>query len=219
MYLLLGGELTSSRYQAFIWSGFLVATVAFACFTLLTSVRHIRNFAMSSISNFLQDTSTAMTSVLLVIAGLGVGPNFNSPLFPIHASFDMRDDHYATLLSQSTSAYAFLRSLGSSIGISASGLVFFEDVVQHQLPTLSVFNLTQAIENSDLLTQVEEQANVEVLHAAMQHVFIQVCICMGAGLFLSLLIGRHKFSNEPKEDPESEPRAVPRVDSFGTEDG
>ncbi|KAM0807788.1 putative Major facilitator superfamily domain-containing protein [Seiridium cardinale] len=160
-----------------------------------------------------------ITSVLLVLAGLGVGPNFNSPLFPIHASFDISDGNYAAVLSQSTSAYAFLRSLGSSIGISASGLVFFEDLAQHQLPSLSVFNLTQAIEYSDLLSKVEEHANVEVLHMAMQRVFIQVCICMGVGLFLSLLIGRHKFSNELDEDEDELPRGVPRVDSFGTEDG
>ncbi|KAK6077063.1 multidrug resistance protein fnx1 [Seiridium cupressi] len=164
-------------------------------------------------------TCFAITSVLLVLAGLGVGPNFNSPLFPIHASFDISDGNYAAVLSQSTSAYAFLRSLGSSIGISASGLVFFEDLAQHQLPSLSVFNLTQAIEYSDLLSEVEEHANVEVLHMAMQHVFIQVCICMGVGLFLSLLIGRHKFSNELDEDGDELPRGVPRVDSFGTEDG
>ncbi|KAK9416329.1 putative Major facilitator superfamily domain-containing protein [Seiridium unicorne] len=164
-------------------------------------------------------TCFAVTSVLLVLAGLGVGPNFNSPLFPIHASFDISDGNYAAVLSQSTSAYAFLRSLGSSIGISASGLVFFEDLAQHQLPSLSVFNLTQAIEYSDLLSKVEEHANVEVLHMAMQHVFIQVCICMGVGLFLSLLIGRHKFSNELDEDEDELPRGVPRVDSFGTEDG
>ncbi|KAK9802318.1 putative Major facilitator superfamily domain-containing protein [Seiridium cardinale] len=141
-----------------------------------------------------------ITSVLLVLAGLGVGPNFNSPLFPIHASFDISDGNYAAVLSQSTSAYAFLRSLGSSIGISASGLVFFEDLAQHQLPSLSVFNLTQAIEYSDLLSKVEEHANVEVLHMAMQRVFIQ-------------------FSNELDEDEDELPRGVPRVDSFGTEDG
>jgi hypothetical protein len=167
----------------------------------------------------MQNSSTAVTSILLVISGLGVGPNFNSPLFPIHASFDMSDSNYASILSQSTSAYAFLRSLGSSIGISASGLVFFEDLSQHQLPSLSVFNLTQAIEYSNLLTEVEENANVEVLGTAMQHVFVQVCICMGAGLLLSLLIGRYQFSNEPEEDQEEITRRVPRIDSFGPEDG
>lgn len=133
----------------------------------------------------------------------------------------MSDNNYAAVLSHSTSAYAFLRSLGSSIGITASGLVFFEDIAHHQSATLSVFNLTQAIEYSELLTDVEETANVEVLHAAMQHVFIQVCICMGVGLLLSLFIGRHKFNNTESEEDEEEivPRSVPRVDSFGTEDG
>ncbi|KAH8195906.1 hypothetical protein TruAng_009919 [Truncatella angustata] len=177
------------RYQEFIWSGFFVASVAFACLTLLTS-----------------DTSTAITSLLLVIAGLGVGPNFNTPLFPVHASFDMSDSDYAATLSQSTSAYAFLRSLGSSIGITASGLVFFEDVAQHQSASLTVFNLTQAIEYSELLPEVEENANVEILHTAMQHVFIQVCVCI----------------NEPEEDQDDDgegARTIPRVDSFGTEDG
>ncbi|KAH6657943.1 major facilitator superfamily domain-containing protein [Truncatella angustata] len=193
------------RYQEFIWSGFFVASVAFACLTLLTS-----------------DTSTAITSLLLVIAGLGVGPNFNTPLFPVHASFDMSDSDYAATLSQSTSAYAFLRSLGSSIGITASGLVFFEDVAQHQSASLTVFNLTQAIEYSELLPEVEENANVEILHTAMQHVFIQVCVCMCVGLLLSFFIGRHQFSNEPEEDQDDDgegARTIPRVDSFGTEDG
>jgi hypothetical protein len=159
--------------------------------------------------------------VLLVISGLGVGPNFNAPLFPIHASFDTSDSDYASILTHSTSAYAFMRSLGSSIGITASGLVFFEDLSKHQLPSLSVFNLTQAIEYSDLLTEMEEQANVEVLQTAMQHVFIQVCITMCCGLLLSLLIRRHQFNNDDAEEDEDEviPRGVPRVDSFGTEDG
>ncbi|KAI4595837.1 hypothetical protein KJ359_006474 [Pestalotiopsis sp. 9143b] len=194
----------SRRYQIFIWAGFLVATITFACLVLLSTT-----------------TSTAVTSVMLVLGGLGVGPNFNAPLFPIHASFDTSDSHYASVLSHSTSAYAFMRSLGSSIGITASGLVFFEDLSKHQLPSLSIFNLTQAIEYSDLLTEMEEQANVEVLETAMQHVFIQVCICMCVGLVLSLLIRRHPFNNDEPEDDEEEviPRGVPRVDSFGTEDG
>lgn len=192
------------RYQVFIWSGFFIATITFACLTLLSPT-----------------TSTAVTSVLLIIGGLGVGPNFNAPLFPIHASFDTSDSDYASILTHSTSAYAFMRSLGSSIGITASGLVFFEDLSKHQLPSLSVFNLTQAIEYSDLLTEMEEQANVEVLQTAMQHVFIQVCITMCCGLLLSLLIRRHQFNNDDAEEDEDEviPRGVPRVDSFGTEDG
>ncbi|KAI1867358.1 hypothetical protein JX265_000805 [Neoarthrinium moseri] len=191
------------RYLEIIWSGFILACIACALLTILNP-----------------QTPMAIVAVLLAVAGTGFGPNFNSPLIPIHASFDISLENYESILMQSTEAYTFLRSLGSSIGISASGLVFFEDLAQHQLPTLSVFNMTQAIENAHNLTLVEESANVEVLHGAMQHVFIQVCVVMGIGLSLSFLIRRHPFTSNTEGDEEDDGiRGTPRVDSFGIEDG
>lgn len=161
---------------------------------------------------------------LLFFTGIGVGPNFNSPLFPVLASFDRDMADYEATRIHSAAAYAFIRSLGSSIGISISGLVFFADLANHQLPTLTVFNLTQAIEEIDYPNQAEEAAKVDVLRASMQHIFLQVCVVMGAGLLLGPLIGRHELSSgrsSPDEDEAEDNicRRVPRVDSFGTEDG
>jgi hypothetical protein len=167
-----------------------------------------------------QQVSIAGMYGLLIVTGVGVGPNFNSPLFPILASFDRGLVDYEGTRIRSAAAYAFIRSLGSSIGISISGLVFFADLAHHQLPTLTVFNLTQAIEAVGHLSQVEESANSEVLNASMQRIFFQICIVMGIGLFFGLLIGRHELGRGLGEGESDEVSpGVPRVDSFGTEDG
>ena len=74
-----------------------------------------------------------MTSVILIVAGIGVGPNFNSLLIPIHASFDETSPPSDIALSAST--YAFIRAIGSSLGISVGGLICFEELSRLSLDT------------------------------------------------------------------------------------
>ncbi|KAI1338956.1 major facilitator superfamily domain-containing protein [Xylariaceae sp. FL0016] len=194
--------LAIKRYRGITWAGFVIAVLGCGLLVLLDS-----------------SSSDSLISGLLVIAGVGFGPNFSALLLPIQASFDNKGGDKMSAVILSSSAYMFLRSLGSSIGISVSGLVFFEDLASHQLPSLSVFNLTQAIKNPGALSVLEEDANLGVFHLAMQHVFVQVCVVTGAGLLMSLVIAKHKF-DEGSSFPASDGRGIgTRIDSWGTDGG
>lgn len=67
--------------------------------------------------------------VYQIIAGLGVGPNFQSPLIALQTNVEPRD------IGSATSSFAFLRQLGTSISVVVGGVVF-DNVMQSQHATL-----------------------------------------------------------------------------------
>ncbi|KAF8477302.1 major facilitator superfamily-domain-containing protein [Kalaharituber pfeilii] len=65
-----------------------------------------------------------------VIAGAGCGPLFQGPLIAIHSVIDQRD------VGPATTAFWFLRSLATALGVSL-GLVVFQKVMQDQSSSLA----------------------------------------------------------------------------------
>lgn len=171
----------TKKYQTLICGSFLVATMG--CGMLV----HLN-----------KSTSTAITVVLLLIAGVGVAPNFNSLLIPIHASFDDSSDN--SDIAMSASAYSFIRTIGLSMGISISGLVCFDELQKLDAGSTKGMSISQLIDSVATMTGQEREVTVGVFETAMTHVFIEVAAVMGAGMFASFLIRKHKLGEKVRSD-------------------
>lgn len=139
-----------------------------------------------------------MTAAILIVAGIGFGPNFNSLLIPIHASFDDRSANADIALS--ASAYAFIRAIGSSVGISISGLVCFTELRRLPLESIAHMSVSQAIEALHTMTGAEKTETVHGFQKAMNSVFIEVTVAMGMGMLLSSIIGKHQLGETIRSD-------------------
>ncbi|KAI1209716.1 MFS general substrate transporter [Annulohypoxylon truncatum] len=67
--------------------------------------------------------------VYQIVAGIGVGPNFQSPLIALQTSVEPRD------IAAVTSTFGFVRQLSTSISVVIGGVVF-QNGMQRQYPTL-----------------------------------------------------------------------------------
>ncbi|KAI2468705.1 MFS general substrate transporter [Annulohypoxylon bovei var. microspora] len=67
--------------------------------------------------------------IFQIIAGIGVGPNFQSPLIALQTSVEPRD------IAAVTSTFGFVRQLSTSISVVIGGVVF-QNGMQRQYPTL-----------------------------------------------------------------------------------
>ncbi|CAM1501693.1 Fc.00g036770.m01.CDS01 [Cosmosporella sp. VM-42] len=141
------------RYRELIWVGFVIATLGCGLLSMLD-----------------ENSSVAVTSILLIVTGIGVGPNFNSLLIPIHASFDEMSPTSDVALS--ASAYAFIRAIGSSLGISVGGLICFEELGKLSLGA-GKLTVTQAIDAVHTMAGSEQEKAIGVFKRAMSHVFIE----------------------------------------------
>lgn len=151
-----------------------------------------------------QNTSVAVTSILLVVVGIGVGPNFNSLLIPIHASFDESSQNSDIALS--ASAYAFIRAIGNSLGISIGALTCFSVLSQSDNATIANESVVQAIISLRGMTGPEKVQTVAIFTKAMRSVFIEIVVFMGAGLLASSIIAHHTLGDKVRSNHKIDPK-------------
>lgn len=172
----------TKRYQEVIWGSSVLATAGCGLLVMLD-----------------ETTPTAVVVVLLLVAGIGVAPNFNSLLIPIHASLDDTFDNSAIAMSAST--YSFIRTIGLSLGISISGLVCFDGLRGlDSAGTTSGASISRLIEDLDHMDAAERARTVGAFDVAMRHVFIQVTVMMGIGMLASFMIRRHVLGEKIRSD-------------------
>ncbi|KAK2044530.1 major facilitator superfamily transporter [Colletotrichum somersetense] len=91
----------TGNYLYLIVGGMLVATVGFGLFRDLPLDRDLAKIVLYQ-----------------VVAGLGIGPNFQAPLIAVQTSVGPRD------IAAATSAFGFVRQMGTSISVVVGGVVF-----------------------------------------------------------------------------------------------
>jgi len=74
-------------------------------------------------------SSWAKIILYQIIAGVGVGPNFQGPLIALQSNIDPRD------IGSATSTFSFVRYIGLGIGVVLGGVVF-QNEMEKQKPTL-----------------------------------------------------------------------------------
>ncbi|KAF3764281.1 hypothetical protein M406DRAFT_339923 [Cryphonectria parasitica EP155] len=139
-----------------------------------------------------------------IVLGLGVGPNFQSPLIALQSAVQPRE------IASATGTYMFVRQLSTSISIVVGG-VLFDNAMEKQYTTLKN-ELGQ--QTADLLTGDNAASSVGQVAAlsepargiaqaaywqALQKMFIFYVAFAGLGLIISFFVGGRTLSKEHTE--------------------
>ena len=139
-----------------------------------------------------------------IVAGIGVGPNFQSPLISLQSTVAPRD------IASATATFGFIRQLATSISVVLGGVVF-QNGMQKQYDQL-LSQLGPQI--ADLLTGSNAAASVGTVAAlpgpagdiaraaywtSLKTMYIMYVAFSGAGLVVSLFVRSRKLSKEHEE--------------------
>ncbi|KAI0976621.1 multidrug resistance protein fnx1 [Xylaria arbuscula] len=150
------------------------------------------------------DVNWAKIVIYQIIAGIGVGPNFQSPLIALHSGLHPKD------IAAGTSTFQFIRQLGTSISIVIGGVVF-QNGMQKQYPTLlaelgpelaNQLSGSSAAANVGLVAGLKgEQGKVArtAFANSLREMFIVFTVISAVGLIVSPFVGRRKLSKEHTE--------------------
>lgn len=139
-----------------------------------------------------------------VVAGIGVGPNFQAPLVALQSRVDRRD------VGSATSTFAFVRQLSTSISVVLGGVIF-QNTMQQQYPALLAGlgpDLAGKLSGSNAAGNVALVASLpgeqgDLARAAywtsLRSIYIFSTAWAGVGLLASPLIGSNVLSKEHKE--------------------
>lgn len=163
----------TTKIRIFIWAGFIISTIASGFFILFDT-----------------STRTWYWALSLALFGLGMGMILSSVNFSIQAS--VPDD-----AGQAAAMYAFVRSLGMSIGVAVGGTVF-QNGMRRKLIQLGVRNAEGLAKNAEgyvnvLKEMADGDMNRDILAgyvAGFRGVWITMTALCGAGLLVSVLIRR-----------------------------
>ncbi|PHH63316.1 hypothetical protein CDD81_6090 [Ophiocordyceps australis] len=103
----------TGNYKVPIMAGLLLMTLGFGLFIDLGD-----------------DKSWAKIIIFQIIAGIGVGPNFQAPLIALQTNVEPRD------IGSATSSFSFLRQIGTSISVVVGGVIF-NNVMANQRDSLT----------------------------------------------------------------------------------
>ena len=177
----------TGNYKIPIVSGMFIMTLGFGLFIDLGS-----------------ETNWAKIIVYQIIAGIGVGPIFQSPLIALQTNVEPRD------IGSATSFFGFLRQLGTSISVVVGGVIFNNgmqtqnaDLAKKIGPQLaSMFTGERAAASvhavsglpSDVATVVEE-----TYWDALQKMYILYVCTAFIGFLFTFLIKQKKLSKDHTE--------------------
>ncbi|KAI2641130.1 MFS general substrate transporter [Xylaria nigripes] len=147
------------------------------------------------------EVNWAKLFIFQIIAGIGIGPNFQATLIALHAGLHPGD------IGVGTSTFQFIRQLATSTSIVIGGVVF-QNGMQRQFPTL-LAELGPEIANQ--LTGSNAGANVGLVASlkgeagkvargaywnSLRDMFIVYTVISGLGLLLTPFVRQQKLSKE-----------------------
>ncbi len=149
-------------------------------------------------------TNWAKIIVFQIIAGIGVGPNFQAPLISLQSTVAPRD------IASATATFGFIRQLSTSISVVLGGVVF-QNGMQKQHDEL-VSQLGPDI--ADLLTGGNAAASVGAVDAlpepgkdiartayfnSLRTMYIMYVAFSAAGMVVSFFVGSRTLSKDHEE--------------------
>ncbi|KAI9806936.1 MAG: hypothetical protein M1833_002594 [Piccolia ochrophora] len=177
----------TGRYLEPIWTGMALMTLGFGLFIDLSPT-----------------SSWAKIILYQIVAGLGVGPNFQSPLIALQSMIAPRD------IATATATFGFTRNLATAISVVIGGVVF-QNGMQAQLPALRD---ALGPDTAELLSGGSAGANVMIVAAlpeaqrdlarqafaeALRKMWILFVALGFAGMMASAGIGKQVLSKEHEE--------------------
>jgi hypothetical protein len=136
-----------------------------------------------------------------VVAGIGVGPNFQSPLLALQTMVAPRD------IATATATFGFTRNLSTSISVVIGGVVF-QNEMQKRYPALVA---ALGLQTANALSGGSAGASVGLVkqlppaqraiarnafYQSLRTMWIMYVAFAGLGLLISFFIGNQKLSKE-----------------------
>ncbi|KIE01319.1 multidrug resistance protein fnx1, partial [Metarhizium majus ARSEF 297] len=150
------------------------------------------------------DRNWAKIVIFQIIAGIGVGPNFQSPLIALQTNVEPRD------IGSATASFGFLRQLGTSISVVAGGVIFNNQMkaqagtLQRELgPQLaSMFSGSRAAASVHLVRTLQGHDAAVVKNAywnSLQKMYILFTCTAFAGFLMSFAVKQKSLSKDHTE--------------------
>lgn len=139
-----------------------------------------------------------------LVAGIGVGPNFQSPLIALQTTVQQRD------IASATATFAFLRQLATAISVVIGGVVF-QNQMQKQYPrlvqelgpeTAQLLSGSNAGASVGMVAKIPGHAGEvarEAYWTSLRTMYIMYAAFAGLGLFLAFFVGSRQLSKEHHE--------------------
>lgn len=152
------------------------------------------------------DAHSSLAKMILyqIVAGIGVGPNFQSPLISFQAGVDPRD------IASATTTFAFIRQIAGSMSIVIGGAIFNNEM-QKQYPKLLAElgpELANRLSGQNAAASVALVDNMDPAHAAvardayanaLEMMYIVYVAFGAAGVVASLFVRQKKLSKQHTE--------------------
>ncbi|PHH87343.1 hypothetical protein CDD83_8995 [Cordyceps sp. RAO-2017] len=150
------------------------------------------------------DRVWAKIIIFQIIAGIGVGPNFQSPLLALQTNVEPRD------IGAATASFGFLRQLGTSVSVAVGGVVFNNEMQkQHDFLQRSLgrklagkFGGATAATSVQVVSTLQPGPRLVVQHAywnAVQKMYIVYTVFIFAGFLVSFFIKQKQLSKTHTE--------------------
>ncbi|KAG9255928.1 major facilitator superfamily domain-containing protein [Emericellopsis atlantica] len=178
----------TGKYKILIVGGMAIATLGFGLFIDL-SPQH----------------DWAKIIIFQIVAGIGIGPNFQSPLIALQTNVEPSD------IGSATSSFAFLRQLGTSVSVVIGGVIFNNEMQKQQGHLASVLQepgLANRLSGSNAAGNVQLVASLDgpdgeiarqAYWNALQTMYIVYTVFAAVGLCIAFGIKQVNLSKEHKE--------------------
>jgi len=174
----------TGRYREPIWFGMCVMTLGIGLFIDLPS-----------------KTDFARIIIFQIITGVGVGPNFQSPLIALQSHVKGHD------MAVATATFGFVRNLATSISIVLGGVIFQNELskkrstlekalgpqLADQLASESFGSTTEQLRH---LSPAQKRVVDQVYTSSLRNMWIFYVALSAFGILISLLITKTKLSKE-----------------------
>lgn len=142
--------------------------------------------------------------VFQIIAGIGIGPNFQAPLIALQTNVEPRD------IGSATSTFAFIRQLGTSISVVIGGVIFNNEMNKKagRLERELGPDLAHALSGENAASNVRLVANLPgregviartAFFESLRTMYIVYTCFAALGLIISLFIKQVNLSKDHKE--------------------
>lgn len=142
--------------------------------------------------------------IFQIIAGLGIGPNFQAPLIALQTNVEPRD------IGSATSTFSFIRQLGTSISVVIGGVIFNNEMEKHYpklvqelgheiADSLSGANAASSVQLVGSLKGHDGAVAKKAYWSSMQTMYIVYTCFAALGLIISMFIRQVKLSKDHQE--------------------
>ncbi|KAF4125067.1 Fungal trichothecene efflux pump (TRI12) [Geosmithia morbida] len=150
------------------------------------------------------DRDWVKLALFQVVAGIGIGPNFQAPLIALHTNVAPKD------IGSATAFFSFLRQIGTSVSVVVGGIIFNNEMQKQQTRLiaelgpelaahLSGANATGSVRLVAALKGHDGKVARDAYWNAMQTMYIVYTCFAAAGFIVSLFIKQVRLSKDHTE--------------------